>query len=188
MVRHLALGEERGLISLGTESNRYNVGDKVHINAKVYDENYRPTNDFSLSVTLEAGGNSSKVAMTPLGNGEYQGEVSLAGEGVYALKASASYGGRVLAQSEKRILSEIPQLEMSEVRLNKPLLQELSKTTGGRYYDLEDASQLASHISIKEKVSTEKGEIRAGRGPEMFIAFVLLLSAEWLLRRRKGLS
>ena len=188
MVRHLALGEERGLISLYTQSNRYNVGDKVDIKVKVYDENYHPVDGFSPSVTLEDGADARKVPMTALGDGEYVGEIELSREGAYTLKASAHYGGKILAQSEKLILSEIPQLEMKEVRLNESLLTEIAQTTGGRYYNREDAGRLASELVFKEKVATEKSEIRIGRGAEMFLAFVVLLSAEWLLRRRKGLS
>ena len=64
----------------------------------------------------------------------------------------------------------------------------LSAATGGRYYSAEDLRTLPEDIPISIKGPPDMEEKDLWDMPFLFLLLVGLISAEWILRKRKGLA
>ena len=70
---------------------------------------------------------------------------------------------------------------------NRDLLDRLAAQTGGRYWRPQDLSDLADEISFSEAGVTTRQTRELWNMPVVFIAILLLRSAEWLVRRKSGI-
>ena len=67
--------------------------------------------------------------------------------------------------------------------LNRPLLTELAWLTGGRVFELADVRQLDDSIPMREVTRTLETRDGLWDAPLLFIAIILSLTAEWVLRK-----
>jgi len=78
--------------------------------------------------------------------------------------------------------------EILDTRLNSDLLKRIAYSSGGKYFDISARSSLIDSLRalvVKRRESEE--ELGIWDTPYPFAAFVLLMSAEWFLRRWKQL-
>jgi Ca-activated chloride channel family protein len=114
-----------------------------------------------------------------------------------AAKAAAAYGIRVFtigvgSRTRARIPVEVARdgtlrYAWMPVSIDEPLLQEIARTTGGRYYRATDAGALQRvYAQIDQLVKTKVEVRRYVRFTERYLPFLLaaavLLLAEWALR------
>ena len=78
--------------------------------------------------------------------------------------------------------------EFHQASLNSGLLRRLSSETGGRYYSVNDLGTLADDISYTDRGASRMENKDLWDMPFLFILLVGLISTEWILRKRKGLS
>jgi hypothetical protein len=69
---------------------------------------------------------------------------------------------------------------------NRELLEKIAAETGGRYWRLEDVAKLPAEISFSEAGITTRETMDLWDMPAIFILLLLVLSTEWLLRRKWG--
>jgi len=67
--------------------------------------------------------------------------------------------------------------------LNRPLLTELARLTGGRVFELADVRQLDDSIPMREVTRTLETRDELWDAPLLFSAIILGLTAEWVLRK-----
>jgi hypothetical protein len=93
----------------------------------------------------------------------------------------------VLGSSNRWTLVGGADPEMADPRLNQELLARLAAASGGRYLADADISQLPSLLvsAQQETVPPERQDL--WNNVWTFALIVLLLSAEWILRRRWGM-
>ena len=78
---------------------------------------------------------------------------------------------------------EPPRREIDEPALNRPLLTELARLTGGRVFELADVRQLDDSIPMREVTRTLETRDELWDAPLLFSAIILSLTAEWVLRK-----
>jgi hypothetical protein len=76
--------------------------------------------------------------------------------------------------------------ENFHVEQNRPLLEKLSSETKGNYYKPDDAQQLAKDIDISEGGISVRETRDLWDMPALFLGFLIIRAAEWLLRRKWG--
>jgi hypothetical protein len=86
-----------------------------------------------------------------------------------------------------------PNKEFERLDLNEDLLQRLARATDGRYFTLLSADQLVHtlHERIREKSEYREFPDWKRRNWLLWLpfgAFVLIVTAEWILRKRRYLS
>jgi hypothetical protein len=59
--------------------------------------------------------------------------------------------------------------------------------TGGRYVGIDGAREVAAELPRSPQPVLLHSEIEVWNTTPLFLLFVLLLAAEWLLRKRRGL-
>ncbi len=76
--------------------------------------------------------------------------------------------------------------ETEKTTQDRALLRRLAAATAGAYYTPAETGRIPSAVLDKAPSFTERKEWRLEDGPWAFLAIVLLLGFEWVLRRRAG--
>ena len=106
--------------------------------------------------------------------------------GAYTLRvvpATAADLGSGIRVSTTTFRVEPPRREVDEPSLNRPLLADLARLTGGRVFELSQASQLDDAIPMREVTRTIETRDELWDAPLLFATIVLALTAEWVLRK-----
>jgi uncharacterized membrane protein len=119
--------------------------------------------------------------------GRYAGSFRFEFPGVYRVQAEARRGDTVLGLAERWALVGGADMEMAAPRLNDDVLRRMSRATGGEYLDAADASRLGELLSPVDVAPGTPRVRELWQSPWIFAAIVLMLSLEWVLRRRWGL-
>ena len=179
-------GRRRGYVQ--TERDRYDIGERVRITARLQDAAYNPLAAPRVEGTITTGPDSIEtVFLTPVPNqpGTFEASLIAKKTGLHQLRvrsaAAESEGGAI--QTEFQV--ELPSVETNQVWLDKTLLTELAALSGGRYFDLDQLADLPAAIPDK----SETIEVRGKPDPlwdirGMLVALVGLLAAEWGIRKR----
>ena len=81
-----------------------------------------------------------------------------------------------------------PTREFEKLDLNEGLLRNIATATGGRYVPLLSFSKVSEIIRARQEEKIERKEIFLSNSPLLLVAFVLLITGEWVLRKRRLLS
>jgi uncharacterized membrane protein len=156
----------------------------------VRDEAFAPVTDaqVTVSVTLPGGDvQEVRAALSDPRTGRYSADMRFEQPGIYRVRAQARKGTTDLGSSDRWILAGGVDREMAEPRLNEDVLRRIAAASGGAYLPAGDASRLASLLSdtALQPASPQLQEL--WHTPWVFAAVILLLAAEWVLRRQWGL-
>jgi len=131
------------------------------------------------------------VAMLAVANqsGRYEGTFTARQEGAWTIHIQLpSSNSEETGRIESRFLVELPSLETSQIWLNRPLLMDLAKLSGGKYFEVNELDQLVAAVPNRVETIEERSPPRPlWDVPVTLILLVGLLSTEWLLRRRFNL-
>jgi hypothetical protein len=108
--------------------------------------------------------------------------------GKYKVVATAQAGGADLGRDELSLIVGDTSVEMNETDPNRDLLKRLAVSSAGRYYEGLEADKIADDITIQTKKHTWTEKKEVWDKWWVFLTFLALLSAEWVLRRRRQLE
>jgi hypothetical protein len=201
MVRYLAdarSSKGRRYGSLQTNKDRFEVGDRIAITARLRDASYAPLKIPEVEATVRIEGQSIpiSVALKPVmgQEGTYEGHTAARTTGMHTLSVDIPDAEGVKPTvDDKNFTVELPRVEMNQQWLNKPLLVELASLTGGKYFEVNQLDQLVSEIPEQKETLIERGapksmwDLKAwglmSLREFLLIAMVGLLSAEWAIRK-----
>lgn len=165
------------------------VTDRVSV--IVRDADFRPVANAEVAVEIVAP-NGDKRALTAALSSPQEGRYAVAARfdqtGVYRINTVASRGAARVGVASRPVLVGGVDLEMTQPRLNEAVLRRLSAETNGRYLRAADADQLPSLLR-ESRAAAGRPEMRDvwHNGWSLF-AIIALLGAEWVARRRAGLT
>lgn len=120
---------------------------------------------------------------------QYEATLARTPEGEYrfSLAEPETQPGLSVPSAVARVLP--PLHEMDRVELNKPDLQAAASLSNGGFYTLATADQLFEDLKKPERVPLNQPcpPIELWNQPSVYLLILLLLSAEWLLRKRERL-
>jgi hypothetical protein len=159
--------------------------------AEVYDEGMRPVSDARVSVSVVGEGRSFTSDLAPFDNGQYEASFDVLPPGTYAYTSTAMIGSeRVGADSGSFDVGGL-QAEFLETRLNRDLLRSIAFRTGGAYVDLHTVDDLRpaldSLVRWESMSRSSATTVELWFHPWVLASLVLLLTAEWLFRKRWGM-
>lgn len=179
---------------LGTTSSRVQValdrseailGRPGSVFVRLLDKDFNPRKDPQVEATLEyldarPGQEKTRKVMLssiPGREGEYQAFLAHDKPGRYELRVS---------NPDPTIFSfrvELPaRHELEEVGLAEKDLRDLASESGGRFYREEDLHRLTSEVRPQSATFVRRQEVLLWN-PLMLLAFVALITLEWLLRK-----
>ncbi len=162
--------------------------DAIHLDVR--DASFAPVNDAQVAVRVTLpGGEVQEVrtALTDPRTGRYSGEMRFERPGIYRVRADARKGTTDLGSADRWVLVGGVDREMSEPRLNDQVLRRIAGASGGAYRAASDASRLSSLLSESALEPAAPRLQELWHTPWVFAAVIMLLAAEWMLRRRWGL-
>ncbi|MEJ6636353.1 MAG: hypothetical protein QNL77_11615 [Akkermansiaceae bacterium] len=175
---------------VGTDQLTYTGDDPVSILARLREENLAPIQDETLQAEIMRDG--SKVATVPLNyregsNGIHQAQAGPFREpGEYQIRLK----GDALTEeitTNFRVVGSLSAIELAETTLNKPLLENIAKLSGGRMVTADDQN-LADLFLRGNDTKEELRETTLWDQWLLMLLLAVLLTSEWVLRRRSGLS
>ena len=167
-------------------------GEPLGFRAEVYDARQRPVDDAEVRVIVQKGGQTLEGLLLPRGNGRYQGETpGLHSDGTATYRVSASKAGAVSGSDSGRVQVSGTAVEFLNTRLDADVLGRLASSTGGAYLRPESVDRLDSLLtrepSFVPRFTTSAQEIHFRSWPWYAAFIVLLLAAEWVVRKRSGM-
>jgi hypothetical protein len=107
--------------------------------------------------------------------------------GAYRVRVEATRGREPLGGSDRWMLVGGGDREFADPKLNEAWLRRVARTTGGRYVRANDAGRVASWLQETARQHVEPEHRDLWHEPWAMVFVILLLSAEWMLRRLWGL-
>jgi hypothetical protein len=166
----------------------YRVGDQVSVGVR-YTEAAALAEASDLAAELEvAGGEPEPLRFEKMPDDPalLTATFPAARAGSYSLRivsATASDPSSGVRASTTTFRVEPPRREIDEPSLNRPLLADLARLTGGRVFDLKDVGTLDDAIPMREVTRTIESRDELWDSPLLYLTVVLSLTAEWILRK-----
>lgn len=164
----------------------YNRGDKVTLRVRFFNEEEIPTGDDPVEVVVERrGADTQTISLTkvPQAPNAFEGQLRRPAEGTYHAWVARPDFRESPPSADFRV--EAPDRELRIRGLDKKELAGAARTTGGRYYSLAAAASLPDDLPRGRPVPIQSEEpIRLWARWEILLLFAVLLTAEWLLRKR----
>ena len=179
------LGQSR---SAELQSSRlvYQRGDVVNLRVRFYNEKQIPVEKDGVNVIVERRGAGSQevvLSRVPQAPNVFEGQLRRAIDGSYhAWIARPEFSGTSPA-TDFRV--EAPVRELKLRSLDQAELNRAAEVTRGRYYSLSTATDLPDDIPRGRPVAIHSEDpIRIWNRWEVLLLFCVLLTTEWLLRKR----
>lgn len=191
-VRWLTTREGSRRVRVATEKPVYRSGDPIVFAGQVYDESYHAIDGATISVSIIPKHDVKQqigLELVPSsdGTGRYKGTVNYLVTGEYGFVASATKDGQLLGTDPGGFDVGEPAIEYDRTRMNRDLLVGLTTTTGGQFYHADEADRLLKDIDFADTTVTRTSDVRIWNHPLALLIFILMLSIEWLFRRRHGI-
>lgn len=191
-VRWLVQPRDLVPVTLLTPKPVYESGESVDLRAHVLDAQMAPQTGASVHVDVHRVDDPTPVANAVLeprsgDAGEYAAALPGLGPGEYEAEATASVQGREVGRARTRFTVDAYSTEFADVRQDVDFLREIAARSGGRYGGPGDIAAIAEALPRAARDVIVRSEIEVWNTAPLFVLFVLVLGAEWLLRKRYGL-
>lgn len=179
--------EAKAGIAGSTDKGHYEPEEPVQISAIVRDEHGEGTDQATVQATVRtADGKSETVALAtaPGQRGHYAGTFEPKGAGNYEIALEAKLGSTTLASEKLVVEVGRANLEFEKLDLDEAMLTSIAADSGGRYFHITTADQLIHELDRTQRKQRVYMQQPLYWPPGFWAAFVLVLTGEWVLRRR----
>ncbi len=167
------------------------AGDTVPIRVLARNASFEPINDAQVEVRISAPDGRMEQVKAGRARGDADGLVEAAFHpavaGVYRITAEARRAGAAIGTATGSLLVGGADFEMTDPRLNRPLLQRVALASGGRLIAEADLPGLADSLRSRVPAATLAATQDLWNTAWSFAVIVAILTTEWILRRQWGL-
>lgn len=178
-------------IALREKQDRYVMDETLQLQWLVRDNEYNESEGQLLRVqVLSPGGQAVAVPVDESirENGVYTTEWIPQEPGAYTWTVErVDREGTVLASKREAVLVARDESEFNDPRYQPALLQDLAARTGGKFYELHNFTDVLNQLAWTPVEEARIERIHLWHVPFFYALLVLLLSAEWYIRRKKGM-
>jgi len=184
---HAVAAEAPPRLALTTGEKVFDDQRRVSINAEVRDAKFEPVNDATVALTVTGDdGAIRQVQMSPSGQGDgrYTAAMDAEATGLYRVSMNARRGNTDVGSLETHFRRNDGVVENFGTQQNRPLLQRIANSTGGRYWRLDQLGDLPEAMKYSKAGIVERQTLELWNLPALFLLLLLLKMGEWLLRLR----
>ncbi len=191
MVRWLAgraetLATQAG-VDLSADKTVYQPGDTIHLSAVVRNRDGQGADNAKVEAVVKGPlGDTDRLALSavPGPSGHYAGAIEPRLAGRYDVAVEARLGE--LALNSQKVSVEVgrPNLEFERLDLDEKMLAAIAAGAGGRYVPLSAADHFIDQLSRSKHKKTVIVERQLYWPPAVWTLFVVIVTAEWIMRRR----
>jgi hypothetical protein len=188
MVQYLAVTENKNLFRINCENNFYE-NENIEFNAEVYNESYELINDPEVSLTVyDSKGTKYPFTFSKTANA-YQLNAGVFPVGSYRYEAKVKVGEKILTETgEFNVLAL--NIESLNTTADHKTLYNLSKKHNGALYYPDQLNELLKAIESRDDIKsvsyTQKRMSDLLNIFWVFLIIMVLLSAEWFIRKWSG--
>jgi len=124
----------------------------------------------------------------PLSLGEYEATWRAPASGPYKAAVHASDDEGELGTAEFEFVVGRAATEFDRVDADEDGLRALADLSGGIYHTLATAGRIPQEIQQRRRLVAHRRELSLWNAPWFFAALLASLTAEWILRKRRGLN
>lgn len=188
----LVTDEDDRLVRVSPGRNILDESEAVIFGGQVYDESLTPVSDASISVSVTTPeGEVYPYQMQTLGNGRYRVDIGSLPEGTYSYTASASRDGVEVGSDGGTFSVGELSSEFRTPYADPILMQRLARLSGGFTIEPGELSNLSARLAALPSYASREIHIesrhRLWRLLPFLLLLVILMTAEWFLRKRFGL-
>ncbi|HMV85537.1 MAG TPA: glutamine amidotransferase [Blastocatellia bacterium] len=184
---------------VASERDVYVPGDTISVRSEINDKKFEAIRDAQVTarVTKPSGATVElplKINFNNSANGQteassdYRSELAADETGLYKVEMTAKRGNETLGAATSAFLVTERSREFHDAAQNVELLKRVATETGGKYFELAKANNLLDEITMLEGKNSERVSKDLWDMPINFMLLIGLASAEWFLRKRKGLA
>ena len=184
---HAVAADAPPRLSLTSTHKVFDDQRKVAVSAELHNEKFEPINDAVVDLTLTSDeGVTSTRQMTASGqsDGRYSATVDAEAPGLYRLTMKATEGKTDVGTLQTHFRRNDGVVEHFGTQQNRPLLERVAASTGGRYWRLDQLSDLPEAMRYSKAGIVERQTLDLWNVPALFLLLLLLKAGEWLLRLR----
>ena len=137
---------------------------------------YRVVAEATMAGTTDADATTDAEAPNPEAPNAESPNAEVTTDGAAAVEAESLGRSRLAIRREDGIS------EHFQVQQNRALLERLAAATGGRYFTLDEASEIPEAVQFSDAGIVERRLLELWNMPFFFLLLVVLKSGEWLLR------
>ena len=178
-------------VAIGTDQVEYEPGESAQIRVRLQDVAGKPVGDATVDALLLAEDQVQDVITLRVedpARGIYVGQTAPLRSGAYEIRVRASgFDSSALQASAPIWVSSQSAIEMSRVSLDQDSLTQITEASGGSYVHESAADQLLEQLKPLSSGMVRETEWPLWQSFYWFCAIMMVLAAEWLLRKRAGL-
>jgi hypothetical protein len=188
VVQYLSLKEDKRLFRIFAPTEVME-NERLIFNAELYNAAYQPINNVDALLQIEdADGNEFPFTFSPSNTG-YRLDAGALPVGNYNYTASVVNNGETL--SETGSFAVLPfALEGASLTANHQMLYNISSQTGGQLYTPAQVDELVEGLLNSDQVQARSFSTEVLKSVMhfkwIFFLLLLLLSSEWIVRKRAG--
>ena len=174
-----------------TLTDRVEPGQPVALTADVVDPRFVELND--ANVVAHVTSPTGKKVDVPLQwtgerSGQYRASFETAEAGWYKATIEATREGKSVGTAVAHVRAVPDDAEYFDAAMHGTLLKRIAQDTGGRFYPADATSTLADDLKYSGRGVTAVEERELWHMPALLIALMLVICAEWSLRRHWRLA
>lgn len=179
-------GSKRNFILLDNPTREYKFGEKVSIEVRAYDADYRPmTNDTIILEVQTHSEGTRQIELVKKQDGFFYGEFLPSSPGDYRLSLIETGDATVTETFSVVYLNK----EDINPSINYNLLMALAdRSSEGAMFDITQLDEIPKVVKKSRFSQVRRVEDDVWDSPLFFILLALFLTMEWLLRRRLNLA
>ena len=186
-VRWLVTREEDKPVRISTNKTIYRSGEEILLTAQVNDETYKPQSDAFVTAKLRSPSGESNLQLIDAGAGRYKKTFRVFESGEYHVEVEAVLQERSLGRDTIEFSVSSFNPEFLDTRASPELMENLARITGGQFGTPDSLSSIIQAMNFPQQTVHSLNEIELYNFPWTLIVIALLLSAEWFIRKRKGM-
>ncbi|MBN2355800.1 hypothetical protein JXO59_06780, partial [candidate division KSB1 bacterium] len=187
LIRWLQIEQRTDLIRLQTDRSIYHFGEPVRCTAHVYDAQLNPIPDAELRLLLSRDGERQEIDMISASDGRYTATLQPLTAGDYTLSLNVLQDGKETGRTQMQFSVGEYNQELNEINMQESLLRELARVSGGRFATIDSVAEMLTSIRGKNKILISRRTIEVWNRACTMIAIIVLLAAEWFVRKKKGM-
>jgi uncharacterized membrane protein len=165
-------------------------GDSAEIDIDARDAAFAPVAGAGVTATIvspDGREHTPPVRRVAESAGRFSAAFTPEQPGAYHVRVQATRGQETIGTSDRWMLVGAGDREFADPRLNEAWLRRVARATGGRYVRASDAGRVAMWLQETARQRAEPERRDLWHQPWAMTVVILILCAEWVLRRRWGL-
>ena len=188
VLQYIATKDDKRKLRVYPISPSFSLGDKVVFETEIYNAIYEKLYDLPIKLVLkdEKGISRTYSYSTSTENSKF--EISALPAGVYRYTATSTVLGKVEQATGEFVIQDM-QVEMASTTADFDALRQLSAKTNGQFFQANQLAQLEATLlkhQVPDKIDATEDLNEMINLGWLFVLFLVLLTAEWVLRKYLG--